>query len=116
MPLKALRANMAPPILTKVAVQRGEDDVTVVVEGNQPMSYNIFPVDAFRLSLDLENVRTSLKFSELPIDHKLLARIRIGQHRDKLRLVFDVNMALHKALKYGVSARANQLAVRFVKV
>ncbi len=116
MPFRLVRIKTEAQILTKVAVQRGEQDVTVVVEGNRPMGYKIFPVDAFRLSMDLENVRSNLKFPELPVDHMLLARIRIGQHRDKLRLVFDLNMALEKELKYAVRARANQLAVRFVKV
>ena len=87
-----------------------------MVEGNRPMAYKIFPVDAFRLSMDLENVRSNLRFPELPVGHLLLARIRIGQHRYKLRLVFDLNLALEKELKYAVKARANQLAVRFVKV
>ena len=111
-----LRVKTAWPILTKVAVQRGEQDVTVVVEGNRPMAYKIIPIDAFRLSLDLENVRTSLKFSELPVDHFLLSRIRIGRHRDKLRLVFDLNMALNRELKYAMKARGNQIAVRLERV
>ncbi|MEC4673716.1 MAG: AMIN domain-containing protein [Nitrospirota bacterium] len=113
---RAFRVKTAPQTLIKVAVQRGEHYVTVVLEGNHLMVYKIFPVDAFRVSLDLENVRSNLKFPELPVDHILLTRIRIGQHKDKLRLVFDLKMALNKELKYAVRARGNQLAVRFVKV
>jgi len=116
MRFRTFPVKTAPQTLTKVAVQRGEYDVTVVLEGNRPMKYKIFPVDALRLSLDLEHVRSNLKFPELPVDHLLLTRIRIGQHKDKLRLVFDVTMALNKELKYAVRARGNQLAVRFVKV
>ena len=116
MRFRIIRLKTAWQILTKVAIQRGEQDVTVVVEGNRPMAYKIIPIDAYRLSMDLEHVRTNLKFPELSVDHMLLARIRIGQHQDKLRLVFDLNLALNKELKYAVKARGNQLAVRLVKV
>ena len=102
--------------LTRVAVQRGEWDVTVVVEGTQPLAYTIMPIDAFRLSMDLANMGTNLKFQELPVDHLLLSRIRIGRHPDKLRLVLDLNLALNKDLKYAVKARGNQLALRLVKI
>ena len=104
------------PSLTKVAVQRGEREVTVVVEGTYPMAYKVIPIDAFRLSWDLDNVGTNLSFRELPVDHMLLSRIRIGQHPKKLRLVLDLNLALNKDLKYAVTARGNQLALRLVKV
>jgi len=66
--------------------------------------------------MDLANVGTHLKFQELVVDHVLLSKIRIGRHPNKLRLVFDLNMALNKDLKYAVKARGNQLALRLVQI
>ena len=109
-------ASAILPVLTQVAVRRGIDDVTVVVEGDHPMAYKIIPVDTFRLVMDLPRVRTGLTFPELIVDHKILKKIRIGQHQDKLRLVFDLNLALMKDLKYGVKTRGNQVAVKLVKI
>ena len=110
------RVNSEKHHLTKVAVQRSEQAVTVVMEADQPMTYQVMPIDAFRLILDLKNVQTTLKFQELSVDHLLLSRIRIGRHPNKLRMVFDLNMALNKDLKYAVKARGSQLAVRLVKM
>ena len=40
---RAFRVKTAQQTLIKVAVQRGEHHVTVVLEGNRPMAYKIFP-------------------------------------------------------------------------
>jgi len=96
----------------KVAVQRDVDAITIVIQGNGPLTYRFRPVDSLRLSLDLPNVVSAIRFQELPVDHVLLKRLRIGQHPKKLRIVFDLNHPLEKGLHYAIKAMGNQVTVR----
>lgn len=98
--------------IQKIAVQRGIDDLTIVIQGNGPLTYRLSPVDAQRLSLDLPHVISAIRFQELPVDHLLLKRIRIGQHPKKLRFVFDLNSSLNQGLQYAIKAMGNQLTLR----
>ena len=99
-------------VIKKVAVQRGVDDVTIVIQGDGPLTYRLRPVDTKRLSLDLPNVTSAIRSNELPIDHHLLTRLRIGQHPRNLRVVFDLNHPLDQGLLYAIKALGNQLTVR----
>ena len=98
--------------IKKVAVQRGVDDITIVIQGNGPLTYRLSPVDLKRLSLDLPNVVSGIRYQVLPVDHLLLTRIRIGQHPKKLRFVFDLNYPLNKGLQYAIKAIEHQITVR----
>ena len=98
--------------IQKIAVQRGVNDLTIVVQGNGPLTYRLSPVDPIRLSLDLPYVVSGIRFQVLPIEHPLLKQIRIGQHPKKLRLVFDLNHPLDKGLRYAIKAIGDQLTVR----
>lgn len=98
--------------IQKVAVQRGIDDITIVIQGNGPLTYRLRPVDSQRLSLDLPDVVSAIRFQALPVDHLLLKQIRIGQHPKKLRLVFDLNHPLDKGLQYAIKAKGDQVTVR----
>ncbi len=98
--------------IKKIAVQRGVDDITVVIQGNGPLTYRLSPVDSQRLSLDLPNVISAIRFQVLPVDHHLLKRIRIGQHPQKLRFVFDLNHTFDQGLRYAIKAMGDQLTVR----
>ena len=99
-------------VVTKIAVQRGVDDITIVIQSDGPLTYRLSPVDSLRLSLDLPNVIPAIQFQELPIDHVLLKRIRIGQHPRKLRLVLDLNSPLEKGVQYAIKAIGNQVTLR----
>lgn len=99
-------------VVKKIAVQRGVDDITIVIQGDGPLTYRLNPVGVQRLSLDLPNVIPAIRFQELPIDHVLLKRIRIGQHPQKLRLVFDLNYSLDKGVQYAIKATGDQLTLR----
>ena len=98
--------------IKKIVVQRGVDDITIVIQGTGPLTYRLRPVDSQRLSLDLPNVVSAIRFQVLPVDHLLLKRIRIGQHPKKLRVVFDLNHPLDKGLRYAIKAMGDQLTVR----
>lgn len=99
-------------VVKKIAVQRGVDDITIVIQGDGPLTYRLSPVGLQRLSLDLPNVIPAIRFQELPIDHVLLKRIRIGQHPKKLRLVFDLNYSLDKGVQYAIKATGDQVTLR----
>ena len=94
--------------LTKVEVQRGESEATVVIFGDGQFSYDARLITQRRLIVDLAKVASSLRFPVLSVDHPLLKQIRIGHHSDKIRLVFD----LPKPASYSVQAESDRLAVR----
>jgi len=103
-------SGAAAKTLTKVEVQRGEGEATVIIFGDGRFSYEARLVSRSRLIVDLANVASSLRFPVLPVDHPLLKQIRIGHHSDKIRLVFD----LPKPAGYSVQAENSHLAVRLI--
>lgn len=86
--------------------------MTIVVEVDGRVSYRMFRVDEARLSLDLVNVVSSIRFRKLPVDHAILKGIRIGQHPQKLRLVFDLNQAGRQGVRYDVKEMRNKLVIQ----
>lgn len=94
--------------MSKVEVQRGEGEATVIIIGDGEFSYDIRLLSRDRLIVDLLNVESLLLRRVLPIDHPLLKRIRIGRHPHMTRLVFD----LPQPAEYLVQPGSNQLAVR----
>ncbi len=86
--------------------------MTIVVEVDGRFSYRMFRVDEARLSLDLVNVVSSIRFKELPVDHAILKGIRIGQHLQKLRLVFDLNQVGGQGVRYDVKETQNKLVIQ----
>ena len=103
-------SGAAAKTLTKVEVQRGEGEATVIIFGDGRFSYEARLVNRTRLIVDLANVASSLRFPVLPVDHPLLKQIRIGHHSDRIRLVFD----LSKPAGYSVQAENSHLAVRLI--
>jgi len=103
-------SGTAAKTLTKVEVQRGEGEATVLIFGDGRFKYETRLVNRSRLIVDLANVSSSLRFPVLPVDHPLLKQIRIGHHSDRIRLVFD----LPKPAGYSVQAENSHLAVRLI--
>ena len=95
-------------IMSKVEIQRGEGEATVVILGDGEFAYDVRTLKQDRLVVDLAHVASPLKFQILPVDHPLLKQIRIGHHSDRVRLVFD----LPRPVQYTVQAGKMQLAVR----
>ena len=94
--------------ITRIAVQRGQNDVTVVIYGDGVLPYRVFSVGSNQLRVDFPHVVTSLSFGVLSVEHRLLQDIRIGHHVDKLRLLFVMNAPV----RYAVKAQGNILAIR----
>jgi type IV pilus assembly protein PilQ len=95
-------------MMSKVDVQRGDDDATVVILGDGEFVYDVRALKQDRLVVDLQHVSSPLKFQILPVDHPLLKQIRIGHHSDRVRLVFD----LPQPVQYVVQPGKTQLAIR----
>ena len=98
-------------VIQKIAIQRGADKLTILVQGNGPLTYRLRPVSPLRLILDLPHVFSGIRFKVFPVDDQLLKQIRIGQHPKKLRLVFDLNHRLDQGLRYAIKAGRYQLTV-----
>jgi type IV pilus assembly protein PilQ len=96
--------------LTKVDVQRGDGEVTVVILGDGAFTYDARPLNSDRVIVDLINVASPIRLQVLPVDHPVLKQIRIGHHSHKVRLVLD----LLKPVKYSVQSGSDRLAVRLV--
>ena len=101
-------SSAAAKTMTKVEVQRGDGEATVVVLGDGEFSYAVRRFDRDRLIVDLANVTSPLRLQVLPVDHPLLKQIRIGHHSQKVRLVLD----LPQPADYSVKPGRNQLAVK----
>ena len=97
--------------IQKIAIRRGVNELTIVIQGNGPLTYRLVPVGSLRLSLDLPHVVSGIRFRVLSVDHKLLKQIRIGQHPKKLRLVFDLKHPLDQGLRYAIKAVGDQLTL-----
>lgn len=95
-------------MMSKVEVQRGDEDATVVILGDGEFVYDVRALKQDRLVVDLPHVSSPLKFQILPVDHPLLKQIRIGHHSDRVRLVFD----LPQPVQYVVVPGKTQLTVR----
>jgi len=95
-------------MMSKVEVQRGDDEATVTILGDGKFVYDVRALKQDRLVVDLSHVSSPLKFQILPVDHPLLKQIRIGHHSDRVRLVFD----LPQPVQYTVQPGKTQLAVR----
>jgi len=95
--------------LTSVAVRRQSKTVTVIIRGEGLFKYQIIPVDVLRLVLDFPGGVSLLRFRTLPVRHAILHQIRIGQHQQKLRVVFE----LAQQAEYAIKAEHEFLAVQF---
>lgn len=76
--------------LTHIDVQRGIDDVRVVISGDGKLSHRVRRLDERRLVIDLPHVTSALSQSIMPVHHQMLQRVRMGYHPDKMRVVLDL--------------------------
>ena len=98
--------------MTRVEVQRGQEEATVVITGDGQFNYDVKLVNKTRLVLDLADVSSPLRVQILPVDHPVLKQVRIGHHSHKVRLVFD----LPKPANYSLKPGDRTLSVRLTAV
>ncbi len=99
--------------ITAIQPIRSDEEVKVYIIGDGSISnYNIFTLtDPARVVLDLMGVKLVASKGGIPPSDKLLKNIRVGEHPDKVRVVFDLIPAA--GLPYQVTSVDDRLVVSF---
>jgi len=86
----------------------------VYVRGNGRLAqYRAFPLtNPPRIVIDLLGVTSSEVEGSVPLTHPLVAKVRVGLHGDKVRLVFDLIPG--EGVLYQVDTQGDQLVVTFM--
>ncbi|MGH7165679.1 MAG: type IV pilus secretin PilQ, partial [Nitrospiraceae bacterium] len=105
-------ASGAARSMTRVEIQRGLGEATVLIFGDGPFTYDVKLLNQDRLVVDLPRVVSPMRVPVLPVDHPVLKQIRIGHHSEKIRLVFD----LPQPATYVVESGPDHLAVKLSAV
>jgi len=99
-------------IVSAVQSSAGKEGVKVVILGNGTMSPNVFMLKDNRLVVDIPGTKNMVRPSVVPVRKGGLARVRVAQHADKVRVVLD----LTKPLEYTVTPEGNTLIIAMVPV
>jgi len=96
-----------PPTVTAIEVRKEADRLNVAINGDGALSHEAVRVDERRLVIDIPHASSTLHRPTVNVGHRLLKQIRVGDHVDKVRLVFD----LGRQADYSVEPRGSQLLV-----
>jgi type IV pilus assembly protein PilQ len=77
-------------LLTKVEARPDGQRMALLVSGNGTLVYTAQLVGDRRLVVDVPDVQTSMRQSQLTMRHPLVSRVRFGYHPDKVRMVLDL--------------------------
>jgi len=99
--------------ITAIQPIRSDEEVKVYIIGDGSISnYNVFTLtDPARVVLDLMGVKLVATKGGVPPSDKLLKNIRVGEHPEKVRVVFDLIPAA--GLPYQVTSVDDRLVVSF---
>jgi type IV pilus assembly protein PilQ len=99
----------AAKTVSKLKVDRNNETVAVRITGDGALKPNAFMVAGNRLVVDLPDVTNSIRPNTIAVKHKLLKRIRIGQHAQPqmVRVVFDLN----SKVSFAVEPSGKEVAV-----
>ncbi|MDE3052142.1 MAG: AMIN domain-containing protein, partial [Nitrospirota bacterium] len=76
--------------LTRIDVQRGTDDIRVVISGDGRLAHEVTRLDERRLVIDIPRVASAIRNPVMSVNHQILKQVRLGYHADKVRLVLDL--------------------------
>jgi len=76
--------------LTRIDVQRGTDDIRVVISGDGRLAHEVTRLDERRLMIDIPGVVSAIHKPVISVNHQILKQVRLGYHADKVRLVLDL--------------------------
>ena len=76
--------------LTRIDVQRGTDDIRVVISGDGRLAHEVTRLDERRLMIDIPGVASAIHKPVISVNHQILKQVRLGYHADKVRLVLDL--------------------------
>ena len=76
--------------LTRIDVQRGIDDIRVVISGDGKLAHEVTRLDERRLVIDIPRVASAIRKPVMSVNHRILKQVRLGYHADKVRVVLDL--------------------------
>jgi type IV pilus assembly protein PilQ len=76
--------------LTRVDIQRGIDDIRVVISGDGRLAHEVTRLDERRLMIDIPGVASAIHEPVIAVNHQMLKQVRLGYHADRVRVVLDV--------------------------
>ncbi|HKZ02211.1 MAG TPA: type IV pilus secretin PilQ [Pyrinomonadaceae bacterium] len=76
--------------LTRIDVQRGTDDIRVVISGDGRLAHEVTRLDERRLMIDIPGVASAIHKPVISVNHQILKQVRLGYHADKVRVVLDL--------------------------
>jgi len=99
--------------ITAIQPIRSDEEVKVYIIGDGSISdYNVFTLTGpARLVLDVMGVKLAATKGAVPPSDKLLKNVRVGEHPEKVRVVFD--LIPPKGLPYQVTSVEDRLVVSF---
>ena len=93
--------------LTRIDVQRGTDDIRVVISGDGKLAHEVTRIDERRLMIDIPGVASAIHKPVISVNHQILKQVRLGYHTDRVRVVLD----LAGKAAYSVEPRGADLIV-----
>ena len=93
--------------LTRIDVQRGPDDIRVVISGDGRLAHEVTRLDERRLMIDIPGVVSAIRKPVISVNHQILKQVRLGYHADRVRVVLD----LAGTAAYSVEPQGSNLIV-----
>jgi type IV pilus assembly protein PilQ len=93
--------------LTRIDVQRGTDDIRVVISGDGRLAHEVTRLDERRLMIDIPGVVSAIRKPVISVNHQILKQVRLGYHADRVRVVLD----LAEKAAYSVESQGANLIV-----
>ncbi|HJS67616.1 MAG TPA: type IV pilus secretin PilQ [Nitrospiraceae bacterium] len=97
--------------LTRVDVQRGMDDIRVVISGDGRLAHEVTRLDERRIMIDIPGVASAIHEPVIAVNHQMLKQVRLGYHADRVRVVLDVA----GSATYAIEPQGTNLAVTLRK-
>ena len=76
--------------LTRIDVQRGADDIRVVISGDGRLVHEVTRLDERRLMIDIPGVASAIHKPVISVNHQMLKQVRLGYHADRVRVVLEL--------------------------
>lgn len=93
--------------LTRIDVQRGTDDIRVVISGDGRLAHEVTRLDERRVMIDIPGVASAIRKPVISVNHRILKQVRLGYHADRVRVVLD----LAATAAYSVEPQGSNLIV-----
>jgi len=94
-------------VVSAVQASAGKEGAKVVITGDGTMLPKVFMLKDNRLVVDIPDTKSIVKQRTIPVRKGGLARVRVAQHAEKVRIVMD----LTTPLEYTVTPEGNTLII-----